>query len=249
MRRPFFAAISLALAACSHPQPPVTSPAPAAQVPSVTPISPAVRSQQLPPLNEALPPMPEVTGPLAIKVVYPPEGAALTARDSQYMSGSVGNGAASHTINGQEATVYPNGSFMAWLRTPPASAPKYDLVAIAGNDTARYTHNLRVPTPASALPTEGKLIVDSTEFAPRANNTLFLRDDERTTVRIRIPSNATAALVTPTARIPLDRSGEIASRTFNAADLRAGGTIVVTRGDDTVRVPITALRGPRADAP
>jgi N-acetylmuramoyl-L-alanine amidase len=238
----------MAFAACSRSRPPVTSPAPAAQVPSVT-TSPSVRSQQLPPLNEALPPIPEVTGPLSIKVVYPAEGAPLAARDSNYMIGSVGNGTASLTINGQPATVYPNGSFMAWLKSPPSTAPKFDLVAIAGSDTARHTLNLKAPTVTAALPTEGKLIVDSTEFAPRMNNTLFLRDEERTTVRIRIPANATATLVTGTARLPLDRSGEIASRTVTAADLRAGGMIVVTRGDDTVRIPITGLRGPRADAP
>jgi N-acetylmuramoyl-L-alanine amidase len=99
------------------------------------------------------------------------------------------------------------------------------------------------------LATEGKLIVDSTEFAPRMNNTLFLRDDERTTVRLRIPANATATLVTSTARLPLERSGEIASRAVNASDLRAGGMIVVARGDDTVRIPVAGLRGPRVDAP
>ena len=193
--------------------------------------------------------MPQVPGPLAIRVVYPSEGAPLTTRDSNYMLGSVGNGLASLTVNGQPATVYPNGAFMAFLRTPPASSPKFDLVAAVGGDTARYTHNLRPPAVITPLPTEGKLIVDSSEFAPRTNNTLFLRDDERTTVRIRIPANASATLVTSTMRLPLERSGEIASRTVNAADLRAGGMIVVARSGDTVRIPVTGLRGPRADAP
>ena len=50
-------------------------------------------------------------------------------------------------------------------------------------------------------------------------------------------------------RYGLERSGEIASRVINASDLRAGGMIVVGRGDDTVRIPIAGLRGPRADAP
>jgi N-acetylmuramoyl-L-alanine amidase len=203
----------------------------------------------LPVLNEGLPPMPLVDGPLSIKVVYPSAEATLAARDSNYLLGSVGNGNARLTINGQPATVYRNGAFMAFIKSPPASSPRYDFVAIAGTDTARYTHTLRVPVAATPLPTEGALIVDSSEFAPRMNNTLFLRDDERTTVRLRIPSNATATLVTPTARIPLERSGEIASRTINASDLRSGGTIVVGRGNDTVRIPVAALRGPRIDAP
>ena len=193
--------------------------------------------------------MPQVTGPLAIKVVYPAEGAPLSARDSNFMLGSVGNGSASLTINGQPATVYPNGAFMAFLKNPPASSPRFELVATAGADTARYTHNLRPPAVVTPLPAEGRLIVDSTEFAPRANNTLFLRDEERTTVRLRVPSNATATLVTNTMRIPLDRSGEIASKVVTAAELRAGAMVIVARDGDTVRIPITSLRGPRSDAP
>ena len=250
MNRPIFLGVLALAAACNRSQPPVSSPVPAAQVPAVqTPGSPSARSPQLPALNEGLPPIPLVTGPLAIKVVYPAEGAAMANRDSNYMIGSLGNGTASLTINGQAATVYPNGAFMAFIRNPPATAPRFDLVAVAGTDTARHTHNLRIPTTIAPLPLEGRLIVDSTEFAPRATNTLFLRDDDRTTVRLRIPANASATLVTSTARIPLDRSGEIASRTVNASDLRAGGTIVVTRDGDTTRIPVTALRGPRVDAP
>jgi N-acetylmuramoyl-L-alanine amidase len=250
MHRSYFLPILIVVAACQHAQPPVSpTPAPAAQVPSIPPNPPAVRSQQLPPLNEGLPPMPLVEGPLSIKVVYPSEGAPLAARDSNYMIGSVGNGRASLTINGQPATVYPNGAFMAFIKSPPQSSPRFDLVAALGPDTARYTHNLRPPTVVAALPTDGKLVVDSSEFAPKSTTTLFLRDDERTTVRLRIPSNAAATLVTATERIPLERSGEIASRSVNASQLRAGGTIFVTRGDDTVRVPVTPIRGPRMDAP
>jgi N-acetylmuramoyl-L-alanine amidase len=249
MLRPKTIALVVLAAACSRTQPPVSTPAPAARVPAVTPGAPPVRSQQLPAPNEGLPPIPQVSGPLAIKVVYPSESATLTTRDSNYMLGSVGNGSATLTINGQPAVVYPNGAFMAWIKTPPVTSPKYDLIAVLGADTARATHTLRVPATVTPLPTEGKIIVDSTEFAPKANNTLFLRDDERTTVRIRIPANATATLVTGTARIPLERNGEIASRTLNASDLRGGGTILVGRGNDTVRIPVTALRGPRLDAP
>lgn len=249
MRRPFFLAILVLGAACSRTEPPASTPVPAAQVPAVPATTPPTRSDQLPPANDGLPPVPEVTGPLAIKVVYPPEGAALTSRDSNYLIGSIGNGRASLTINGAPAVVYPNGSFMAFIKTPPPSSPKYDFVATVGPDTARYTHNLRLPPVVAALPTEGTLIVDSTEFAPRANNTLFLRDAERTTVRLRIPANATATLVTSTARIPLPRSGEIASSSVYASDLRAGGMIVVTRDGDTTRIPVTAIRGPRLDAP
>src|SRR3954469_9521932 len=165
MLRRFFLTILVVSAACKHSTPPVSTPVPVAQVPSVAPGSPSVRSQQLPPLNEGLPPIPQVDGPLAIRVVYPSEGAPLAARDSNYLLGSVGNGSATLTINGQPATVYPNGAFMAFIKSPPQTSPKFDFVAVAGTDTVRYTHNLRTPTTAAPLPTDGKLIVDSTEFA------------------------------------------------------------------------------------
>jgi N-acetylmuramoyl-L-alanine amidase len=248
MNRPIFFVLLLVAAACSGTRAPVSTPAPAAQVPSVSP-PPVVRAQRLPAPNEGLPPVPLVEGPLAIKVVYPPEDAALSSRDSNYMIGSIGNGTASLTVNGQPAVVYPNGAFMAFIRSPSPAEPRFDLVAIAGTDTARYTHTLRVPPVITPLALEGRLIVDTSEFAPAANNVLFLRDDERATVRIRIPANASAAFVTGTRSVPLDRNGEIASRAFPAADLRQGGTVLVTRGSDTTRLPVAPIPGPMPDAP
>lgn len=247
MNRQTFLALFLLSAACSRTTPPATTPVPSADVPTVA--TPTTRPPQLPAPAEGLPPIPMVNGPLAIRVIYPAEGAPMSARDSNYMIGSVGNGNATLTINGHAATVYPNGAFMAFIRNPSPTMPQFNLVAAAGPDTARYTHNLRTPPVIAALPLEGRLIVDSTEFAPRANHVLFLRDDERTTVRVRIPTNATATLVTPTQRIPLDRSGEIASRGFTAAELRAGGTLLIGRGSDTTRIPVSPVRGPRIDAP
>src|ERR1041385_8563995 len=44
-----------------------------------------------------LPPIPRVVGPLAIRVVYPSEGQQLTARDSNFVYGSVGSGDATLT--------------------------------------------------------------------------------------------------------------------------------------------------------
>src|SRR3954462_12325150 len=152
MLRRFFLTILVVSAACKHSAPPVSAPVPVAQAPSVTPGSPTVRSQQLPPLNEGLPPLPQVDGPLAIRVIYPSEGAPLAARDSNYLLGSVGNGRATLTINGQPAVVCPNGAFMAFIKSPPPSSPKFEFVAVAGADTARYTHNLRAPVVVTPLP-------------------------------------------------------------------------------------------------
>src|SRR4051812_13230172 len=76
-----------------------------------------------------LPPVPVVDGPLAIRVVYPPAGAAIQARDSNFIFGTVGSGKAALTINGTLVPVLPNGSFIAFLPLPPASAPQYAIVA------------------------------------------------------------------------------------------------------------------------
>ena len=64
------------------------------------------------------PPVPEVAGSLAIDVVYPRAGSLITARDSNFIFGSVGNGNALLTINGRDVPVQPNGAFIAWLAVP-----------------------------------------------------------------------------------------------------------------------------------
>ena len=53
------------------------------------------------PRRGSLPPVPARNGALAIDVVYPSEGAELTAADSNFIFGSVGNGQARLTINGR----------------------------------------------------------------------------------------------------------------------------------------------------
>ncbi|MEA3247451.1 MAG: hypothetical protein U9Q74_14955, partial [Gemmatimonadota bacterium] len=73
--------------------------------------------------------IPEVDGPLAVKVVYPRRGQVIGARDSTFLLGSVGSGRATLTINGANVPVNPNGSFLAWLPFPPGDTPTYEFVA------------------------------------------------------------------------------------------------------------------------
>ena len=127
------AAVTLPLAAvmaCAG-----TGPTPA---PSPEPGSPAARA--LP-----LPPVPEVDGPLAVRVVYPRAESVVSSRDSNFIFGSIGSGRATLTINGVPARVWPNGAFLAFVVNPPGDAPRYDLVASRGADTARLTHAIRYP--------------------------------------------------------------------------------------------------------
>jgi N-acetylmuramoyl-L-alanine amidase len=124
-------ALALISAACARS--PVAAPAP-------TPTAPPMRVAA-----PALPPVPLVDGPLAIRVQYPAADQVVTSRDSNFIFGSIGSGKATLSINGLAARVYPNGAFMAFLPNPPAAAPRYELVAALGADTARATRPIRYP--------------------------------------------------------------------------------------------------------
>src|SRR6478672_6019942 len=145
MSQPRFATVALMLPlaaamACmsSSTYPPESSPTPATG--TTTAASPA----------RPLPPIPEVDGPLAIRVVYPAANSVVTSKDSNFIFGSIGSGKATLTVNGVPSRVWPNGAFMVYLANPPADAPKYELVAVRGSDTARATHVIRYPAVAVA---------------------------------------------------------------------------------------------------
>lgn len=107
------------------------------------------------PVNPNLPEIPLATGPLAVSVVYPREGQVVASRDSAFIFGSVGHGEALLTINGRAAPVWPNGAFMAFLPIPPRDNPAYDILAVAGSDTARLVHRVALlpePTPDTVPP-------------------------------------------------------------------------------------------------
>ena len=136
-----------------------------------------------------LPPVPLVEGPLKPSVRYPGADALIQARDSTFLFGTVGNGNATLRINGVLVPVAPNGAYLAFLPVPPASAPRYDLVATLGADTVRVSHPVRVLAPPLVLSDTGPLVVDSSSIAPRAR--FWLRDDDPVRVSVRAPSNAT----------------------------------------------------------
>jgi N-acetylmuramoyl-L-alanine amidase len=135
-------------AACASPPPVAAPPDPVPQPAPEPPVVPVVLKAPLPPANPALPAVPYVTGPLAIRIVYPPAGQTIMSRDSNFVFGSVGNGDAGLTINGILTPVWPNGAFMAWLPNPPADSPQYEIVATTGLDTARVIHPIKLMPPA-----------------------------------------------------------------------------------------------------
>ena len=121
--------------------------------PSPSPVRTAPTPEELAggaPSSPVLPPVPLVTGPLAPRVVYPSLNALIQSRDSNFIFGSIGNGNAALTINGTPVHVWPNGAYLAYLPIPAADAPRYDLVATLGADTARMTQNVRLLLPPPA---------------------------------------------------------------------------------------------------
>ena len=147
MRHPFpgvLPAVGLlaGLAACAGGPRPVTG----------APVSPTGPAAGPGTPTSILPPIPHVTGPLIVNVVYPRAGSLVASRDSNFILGSVGTGDATLTINGVSVPVQPNGAFLGWLAVPDSALSRYDLVAIAGNDTVRLTHPVKLLPPPRLSP-------------------------------------------------------------------------------------------------
>jgi N-acetylmuramoyl-L-alanine amidase len=172
-------------------------------------------------------------------------------RDSNFIFGTVGSGKASLTINGVSVPVVPNGSFIAFLALPPASAPQYSIVAVRGPDTVRAVHTIKLPTPRPVLADTGRLVVDSASVAPRGSR--IAGADERIHVSVRAPRNASVGvrladkselrLVSPTATLDSLRLGAegdpyVWATDVPASSLTGGAELVVSRGPDSVRFPI-----------
>ena len=99
----------------------------------------------------ALPAIPAVDGPLAVRVVYPRPDQVVTSRDSNFIFGSIGSGRATLRINGVPARVYPNGAFMAFVPNPPGPSPRYELVAERGGESVRSTLAIAYPAARDAV--------------------------------------------------------------------------------------------------
>lgn len=129
----------------------------------------------LPVPNPKLPAVPAVDGPLAIKVVYPTRNALVASRDSNFIFGTVGNGAAGLAINGELVPVWPNGAFIGWIPNPPADSQWYDLVAYTRADTARLRYPVRTRAGLALLGPRPPATPEITRFDPPVVATL--RDD------------------------------------------------------------------------
>jgi N-acetylmuramoyl-L-alanine amidase len=203
-----------------------------------------------------LPPVPLLRGaPLAVMVRYPGGNQLISARDSNFVLGSVGSGDATLTINGVSVPVAPNGAFLGWLPLPSAAQPRYDLVAVRGADTVRRTVAIRFPV-RRALPAAGALRVDSASLVPGRG--WWAQPQELLRVSLRAPANATVLLqgadgvrrplrILGGARSPVSAAGDSvtdASATF-ATEVSAALVADSTR---PARVIVSRAAGARTDS-
>lgn len=140
-----------------------------------------------------LPPVPARSGALTIDLVYPAEGATVTSRDSTFVFGSVGTGAAQLSINGAPVQVAPNGAFLGYLPVPRDGV--YRLTARAAERTAEATRTVRVP--AAREPADTALVAGSVS----PSGALVLREGEPLVVRLRGEPGLRVQLVLPDSTI------------------------------------------------
>ena len=228
--------IAVIVAGCATPPSSVPSP------PTTSAKRPTIERGIAPRPAPPLPPIPLVEGPLVPRVVYPQPNQAIPVRDSNFIFGSVGNGHATLTIDGASVPVAPNGTFLAFLPVPPHSAPRYDVIARLGPDSARLVVPVRVPPPRPDLALNGPLVVDSASASPR-NGSFVLRDSDSVRVSIRAPANASVwVAANGSARALVNVEGNGFATDVPAAWLRNGGTLYAARNGDTVRFALTRVR-------
>jgi N-acetylmuramoyl-L-alanine amidase len=195
VRRPGVLALLLGLAACARS---AGSP-PAPPRDERTLADTAVPDSSRP--ASVLPEVPIAGGPLAIRVVYPPPDGMVRARDSSFLLGSVGTGAARLTINGYPVRVWPNGAWLAWIPLPHDSLMRFRIAARTATDSSVLDYTVRR---AGWRPPPGpELWLDSASLAPRGRVwwpageylTLSARASEGAQVRLRLPDGTVVQLL------------------------------------------------------
>jgi N-acetylmuramoyl-L-alanine amidase len=188
-----------------------------------------------PPEVAGPPPVPEVEGALAIDVVYPRSGSLISARDSNFVFGSVGNGKALLTINGHGVPVQPNGAFIAWLPVPASpgdSVARYEIVASLGDEERRAAHLVRLPRPPALLRADSAEI-DAAGLSPRG--AWWVKPGEAVPIRLRASPSARVRLLLPDGdTVPLSEvsaHGNISSANWIFGRIpQAAGTSSVASG-------------------
>jgi N-acetylmuramoyl-L-alanine amidase len=134
-----------------------------------------------------LPPVPKATGPLALRVAYPPPDALVQASDSSFLFGSVGNGDAKVTVNGAPARVWPNGGWLAWVALPRDSVMRFRIEAATDSERVSLEHSVRWGRWRSS-PSQAAVWIDTTSLAPRGM--LWWPRDEYLSLSVRASRGA-----------------------------------------------------------
>ncbi len=137
-----------------------------------------------------LPAVPVVHGPLAIAVAYPDSG-RVAATDSTFLYGTVGDGRATLTIDGQPARVAANGAWIAWIALPRDSSFVLHLVARRGPDSAVAS----LPLARAGWVRATGAWVDRSSFDPVG--TVWLPAGEALPIAVRAAAGASVRLILP----------------------------------------------------
>jgi N-acetylmuramoyl-L-alanine amidase len=179
-----------ALAACA----PATSPPPGPE-----PAPPLVYR----PVSPALPPIPAVDGPLAIRVVHPAPGSPRPAVDSTFVYGSVGTGRAGLEINGTPVPVAPNGAFLAYLPLPADGTWRLRATAAGREDRAEVAYRSgpaaaaapgAVPPPATYSPARLGTVTAGTDTLATGSDAIPARPTPTGTYRWFFPRGTRLAV-------------------------------------------------------
>ncbi|HUQ19185.1 MAG TPA: N-acetylmuramoyl-L-alanine amidase [Gemmatimonadaceae bacterium] len=233
MQRPLFLsiiAISAAIGCAPRgPAAPVPTPVTTAAVPTAPAPVPA-------PAGPALPPVPHVTQPLAIKVVYPTPNAVIPSKDSNFIFGSLGNGDAALTINGVPTPVWPNGAFMGWLPVPTAEHPQYDLVAAVGSDVARAALPIKLAPATTPVPDTVQRLAQP-QYATLIKPTSYIQasDTDAVVTAYRLTGGSDRWFLLPDTRVKV-------------LGYKGGNALVELDNTDTVYIEKPDLRMITADA-
>lgn len=138
-----------------------------------------------------VPPMPVVTGPLKLSVVYPKWKDLVDARDTSFIFGSTGNGTANLTVNGYPVPVWPNGAWFAWIPFPQDSLMEFHLVARTQSESAELTY---VAQRASRfMPPAAPVWIDTTAIQPRGR--VWWPAGEEIPLSVRAAPGATVRII------------------------------------------------------
>jgi N-acetylmuramoyl-L-alanine amidase len=206
----------------------------------------------------SLPAIPMVEGPLQLSVVYPAATDLIDARDSTFLFGSTGTGAASLTVDGQPVQVWPNGAWLAWVPVSADSLLDFNIIARTATDSVSLMYPVR--RVRRYQPPLAPVWIDSTSASPSAR--AWWPVDEFLPVSVRAAAGASVRLILPGGMVvPLapDVGPEAVSAAIRAFDRDSSNLAVAKRADRYTGVlrgraigpdpgPVV-LGGPLADRP